>query len=279
MTSRRSRQSSPQCGRTLERAALLVAVAVALLGAAVLVPGGVDASQSAPVDSDVSPATTVDPDASHTASDAATTGAGGPSTAGGDAADATLTVSDGAVAPGEQTAVAVSLSEVPEGLAGFEVTLELGSSGVATVANASYPEQYGYATTPRVADDGQSVTLEAVDLHDEVQAGDRDVRLATVVVRGEDAGETDVAVSDLQVDADGGSRVEPALAPGTVEVTGASSGATDAAAQSTAAASTNPERGPDGPSPSGDRLEPWALGAVALVVLASLLAVVISRDR
>jgi hypothetical protein len=152
----------------------------------------------------------------------------------------------------------------------------LETRGIATVTNASYPKQYGLTTEPAITPDGQSVTLEAADLSGEVTAGATDVLLASVTVSGADAGETQVALTDVQVDADGGARVDAATEPGVVRVgsdgTTGSEGTSpvDSTRNGATDSDTNPESnsGDAGPTPGVGALTLFA----ALLVVAGLLA-------
>lgn len=140
---------------------------------------------------------------------------------GSDASNATdpeLVVSNTTVDPDATGTHRLALTDAPEGLAGFEVTLALESDDVATATNASYPDHFGLTTDPAVSADGRTITVEAADLGDEITSGATDVTLAEIDVAGVDPGETELQVTDLQIDADGGSAIEPSLEAGTVTV-------------------------------------------------------------
>lgn len=112
--------------------------------------------------------------------------------------------SAGAGAADGETTVEVTLPEAPDGLAGYQLTLELESG---TVTGASYPEAFQPTTEPSIADDGRSVALEAADVSNAIQASDGEVVLATVSVA--DAERPSVTVTDAAIDADGGDRIDP----------------------------------------------------------------------
>jgi hypothetical protein len=207
--------------------------------------------------------------------------------------DSTLAVSDAAVEPNADSRVRVSLDEAPAGLAGYEVTLELRTEGVATVTGASYPAHYQPTTDPDV-DDGRTVTLEAADLSGQVEPGATNVTLATVNVSGVESGATRLVVTEIQVDGDDGSRVDPSLDPGAVTVgdadppaptTAAESGAADptaaaggatqndasaADAQAQPAADTGPATATPRGGGSGLGVSTTLLGLVALLALTAL---------
>jgi len=142
--------------------------------------------------------------------------------AGGAAAGAqttpTVEPGDATIAAGETTTVAVTLSAAPDGLAGFNLTIET-TGGTARVVGASAADDYGI-TTERV-EDGRA-TLEGVDIDENVRAGATDVRLGTVTVRGESAGETDLSASVRRMDDDDGDPVSPETEPAALTVTGSS---------------------------------------------------------
>lgn len=154
-----------------------------------------------------------------------------------------LTVADADTRLDQDAQFDVALSAIPEGLAGFEVTLAVSDPEVAVITGAEYPDTYDHTSDPRISDDGSEITVEAVDLRDQVGPGDDDVGLATVSVRGETPGQTTHRVTDYQIDADGGARLEPALDRGTVTVD------TDASAEPSSTEAANAE------SDGGDRQE------------------------
>ena len=170
--------------------------------------------------------------------------------AGGAAAGAqttpTVEPGDATIAAGETATVAVTLSAAPDGLAGFNLTVEA-TGETARVVGASVAADYGI-TTERV-EDGRA-TLEGVDINENVRAGATDVRLGTVTVRGERAGETDLSASVRRMDDDDGDPVSPETEPAALAVTGGSGDAGNGSASgsdastATAAAGGGDDGGP-----------------------------------
>lgn len=184
------------------------------------------------------------------------------------AAESDLVVTDETVESGETATHRIALTDAPDGLAGFELTLELSGDGdTATVTNASYPDAYGKTTDPVVSADGQSVTVEAVDLTDEVTAGASDVTLATIDVNGIDAGSTALEVTEMQVDADGGDRIDPSLEAGTLTVDNGS------ASQNESGDSD------DGTESEPSDSVPGFTGGAAITAIAALAAALLARSR
>lgn len=215
---------------------------------------------------------------------AATSGGAADSTAtaGPSASDGSIVVTDATVEPGGTAVHRVALTDAPDGLAGFELTLEL-SGDAATVENASYPDEYRMTTDPVVSDDGKSVTVEAVDLDDAVTPGASNVTLATVTVAGAEPGSTALEVTDARLDADGGSRIEPALETGTVTVADGGTGSEPAGESNDGGSdeSTANDESDDGDDEAETDSEsiPGFAGGAALLALAVLAAALLARTR
>jgi len=140
----------------------------------------------------------------------------------GTAANPTLSASSETTTVDEQTTVNVTVSEVPDGLSGFNVTLEVADPDVASVVGASVDDDMGLTETA-VADDGASVRLKGVDVEDVVQSGDGPVTLATVTLRGDATGSSALTIDADQVDDDDGRRIDPALGDASLTVEDGSS--------------------------------------------------------
>ncbi|PCR89941.1 hypothetical protein [Natrinema ejinorense] len=191
-----------------------------------------------------------------------------------------LVVANATVEPGATATHRIALTDAPDGLAGFEITLEL-STDAATISNVSYPDTYGKTTDPIVSDDGRSVTVEAADLTDEVTPGATDVTLATVAVTGTDTGSATLEITKLQVDADGGSRIEPALEAGTLTVddgTPVSSESGDGDANGGTDSGDGSGSGDSNRRSGSDSVTGFA-GGTALVAIALLAAALLARSR
>lgn len=196
------------------------------------------------------------------------------------AAESALVVTDSTVEPGTTATHRIALTDAPDGLAGFEVTLEL-SGDAATVSNVSYPDAYGLTTDPITSADGRSVTVEAADLTDEVTPGAADVTLATVEVNATETatGSTTLRVTDSQVDADDGGRIEPALESGTLTVGENGAEAASSQNEGTESADETASDGPDGSDGSGSESIPGFAAGSAIGAMAVLAAALLARSR
>lgn len=131
-------------------------------------------------------------------------------------AEQSLTVEPATVTAGETTSVAVTLSSVPEGLSGYEITVSVGSASTATIRNVTYADAFGITDTTREAD--ATVGLKAADVPDSISPGDEDVRLATLEVVGHQPGETEFDVAIERIDDDEGDDVQVTVDAGSVTV-------------------------------------------------------------
>jgi hypothetical protein len=127
----------------------------------------------------------------------------------------TVRVGGGTVEVGETTRVPIRLSEAPDGLAGYRLTVEVADPSVAAITAAAIPEEFGL-TNASVGSD--AAVLQASDTGRNVQPGATDIRLGTITLRGDAEGATSLAVSVEQVDADDGSRIVPTIREGRLTV-------------------------------------------------------------
>lgn len=132
--------------------------------------------------------------------------------------DPAVRITDASVDPGGTATVRVVLTSAPEGLAGYELVVSIGSGDVATIAGANYTDAFGLTTEPAMSEDGRTIRLEAADLGGNVQAGATDVTLVTVELRGESAGRARADARPVQFDSDGGVRMNVSVEAGSVAV-------------------------------------------------------------
>jgi hypothetical protein len=116
---------------------------------------------------------------------------------------------------GEETTVRICASALPEGLAGFDITLSLQTGGIAEIVSASFPP---FGLTKQPALPGGSARLRAVDLEQIVSANAEDVLLATLRVRAKLAGTTALSLSVNAMDDDDGNRISLRITPSSLRV-------------------------------------------------------------
>src|SRR3990170_5478390 len=105
-----------------------------------------------------------------------------------------LIVDDGQIADaGLTTTVNLTLNEVPNGLSGYNITVSLSNTSVADVISASFPAWaviHSNGTLP-----GDSVWLKASDVYRLIESGSSNVSLATLTIRGENSGNSNISVA------------------------------------------------------------------------------------
>jgi PKD repeat protein len=121
------------------------------------------------------------------------------------------------VAEGTTCDFQLSISSLPEGLSGYDLAVTLSNPSIAEITGVQYPGWAGMNnTTPLPQTD--SLRLSGVDLGRNIQAGAEDVLLATITVRADSMGTSAIAISNVNMDADGGSIITPDISSGQVVV-------------------------------------------------------------
>jgi hypothetical protein len=120
------------------------------------------------------------------------------------------------VIEGQETEIRIIADVLPDGLAGYNLTVTLDDSSVAEIVGVSYPSWV--TVTENSSLPGSSVYLAALDGDNAVQPGAEDVVLATLTVSGKDMGSANLSIVVNRLDDDEGYHIESELASGTVEV-------------------------------------------------------------
>jgi len=170
----------------------------------------------------------------------------------GATAEPTLGTSSERTEVGATATTELSLSEAPDGLSGFNVTIRLANPDTATITDASVPDAFGLREVT-VLDGGNAVRLKATDLDDNYTAGDGPVAFAAVTVRGDASGSTELRVDVDQVDDDDVDRVAPGVDAGTLSVEADDGSPT---ATTTTATETTTGTEPETTTESGTTAEP-----------------------
>jgi len=112
-----------------------------------------------------------------------------------------------AVGYGQTGQATLSASSLPTGFSGAEVTVSVSNPEVASITDVEFPDGLGL-TERSVSSDGSTVTIRVADTNRNVQAGGRDVPLATLTVRGDSTGTTDLGVAVRQMDDEDGNAID-----------------------------------------------------------------------
>ncbi len=100
-----------------------------------------------------------------------------------------MTVSNATVEPGETTQVEIRLSEAPDGLAGYNLTVSVTDGATGEFTITEYAPEFELTTDPRYTELNSSVQLQALDVQDPPGPNATDVLLATVTVTGNTGGD------------------------------------------------------------------------------------------
>jgi secreted PhoX family phosphatase len=135
-----------------------------------------------------------------------------------------LDVDSMAVGYGKTGTAELTASALPTGFSGAEVTVSVTDPEVATITGVSFPDELGL-TESEIGGNGESATLRFADVDGNVQAGGRDVPVASLTLRGTDTGTTDLEIEITEMDDEGGNAIdaeprEGVLVTGPPSVTG-----------------------------------------------------------
>jgi hypothetical protein len=108
--------------------------------------------------------------------------------------------------------VNIVLDTTPAGIAGYDITISLSNSSVATITDVSFPSWslLNESTTLPAS----SVRVRTVDLYEKVNASDTDVPFGTITLEGKAVGSTDVVVTIKNITSDDGKSFTPAVQSG-----------------------------------------------------------------
>jgi PKD repeat protein len=124
---------------------------------------------------------------------------------------------DAEVIEGQTTEIVITVSSLPEGLAGYNFTVDIDDPTVAEIVGIEYPAWVTHTENSSLP--GTSVCLKALDGDEAVQAEATDVVLATLTVMGKEKGNVSFTLGIDRLDDDTGTAIEATPETGTLEVT------------------------------------------------------------
>jgi len=132
--------------------------------------------------------------------------------------DVLLDVDSMAVGYGQTGEATLTASSLPAGFSGGELTVSMTDPDVATITGVEFAEGLGLSESSINAD-GSAVTMRVADTDRNIQGGGRNVPLATLTLRGDSTGTTDLQVAVGSLDDESGDAVDAEARSG-VLVTG-----------------------------------------------------------
>ena len=114
----------------------------------------------------------------------------------------TVKVGDGKVSIGETTTLKITLSEASYGLSGYNLSIALSNTSIAELKSVSFPEWAAlHSDSPLPAD---SVWIKCVDLNDQIKNNATNITLATLAIKGDMQGKSEINITVTKIDDDNG---------------------------------------------------------------------------
>ncbi|MFA4876311.1 MAG: PKD domain-containing protein [Methanoregula sp.] len=134
-------------------------------------------------------------------------------------ASGTMSIGSGEIGqPGESILLNLTLNSAPQGLSGYNLNVNVANPSVARISSVSFPawasDLHANSTLPA----SQNVLISASDVNHLVESGATQVTLASILVTGLSAGESDLTISTDNLNDDAGLGITPDLVPGHIIV-------------------------------------------------------------
>jgi len=117
---------------------------------------------------------------------------------------------------GEEFELPIALSTAPNGLAGYEISVHVEDPRVAEIVDVRFP---GWAKLTDSSVKSDSASLKAVDLDDQIKAGENNIDLATLKLKATRVGETTIKLAIIKMDDDEGNPITPSAKQAKLTVT------------------------------------------------------------
>ena len=110
----------------------------------------------------------------------------------------------------------LTLDKAQNGLSGYNITVSLSNTTVAEITSVSFPDWatlHSNSTLP-----ADSLWIKATDLYDKIKSGATNITLATITLRGDERGKSDILVTVTKMDDDNENPIDPNTVSGKIEV-------------------------------------------------------------
>lgn len=116
----------------------------------------------------------------------------------------------------ETVVVNVTLTDLKNGLSGYNITITVENSPLADIISVDFPE---WATLNDHSDlPSKSVWIKAVDLNEKVQGNLSEILLAKITLKTKRIGVSQLTVTSYEIDDDEGFQIDPIIQNGTILV-------------------------------------------------------------
>ena len=117
-----------------------------------------------------------------------------------------MLIASRSIGVGEEFELPIALSTAPNGLAGYEISVHVEDPRVAEIVDVRFP---GWAKLTDSSVKSDSASLKAVDLDDQIRAGENNIDLATLKLKATRVGETTIKLAIIKMDDDEGNPITP----------------------------------------------------------------------
>lgn len=128
---------------------------------------------------------------------------------------ASIDASDQPAAVDDESAIAITLGDAPDGVQRYNLTVELTGPADARIVNVTAGDVEGFEVKSNSDD---AVTFRAADLAENVQAGASDVTLGTLKVAGAGDSQPDLTVTTHDFTNDNSEQIDPQLSTESVSL-------------------------------------------------------------
>jgi len=110
----------------------------------------------------------------------------------------------------------ILVDHLPRGLAGYTITISLSNPDIAEITDVTFPSWAMLNHTSTLP--SRSLTIGGLDLDEQVQNWSVNISLGKISIRGINDGLTNVVLTALQMDADGGGAIQPTVSNAQIEI-------------------------------------------------------------
>ncbi len=111
----------------------------------------------------------------------------------------------------------VTLDTAPNGLSGYNITISLSNANTAEITSVKFLDWATLHSNSSLPDD--SLWIKAADLDDQIKSGAMNITLATLTIRGDKPGTSNICTAVKKMNDDNGNSINPNTIPGTIVVT------------------------------------------------------------
>jgi hypothetical protein len=117
---------------------------------------------------------------------------------------------------GDVVSLDIILDSAENGLSGYNLTLSLSNPEIAEIVSVDFPDWASLKDSSKLPSD--AAWIKAVDLNDNVKPGQKNVKLATLKIRCDSYGSSEIRITVNRLDDDSGNPIAAAISNGRITV-------------------------------------------------------------